>query len=721
MKKFILYFLLLSYQIIFAQTGWIWQNPLPQGNNLNAVKFINQNTGWVAGEKGMIIKTTNGGNNWDIQYDYNDYSIFSLFFNDENTGFATTFSGVILRTTNGGNNWNVIQVSSNIGFYKILFKNQNTGWLTGYGNGNGRIFLTTNAGINWVLNTTQGYDDHSNTIMFLSDNIGYIGGGWNLYKTTNGGNNWYPRLTTNNCSGFYFFDTSNAIIISGSYIYKTSNAGVNYSLIFNSGLSMTSMVFPNPNIGYISCDSGKILKTTNFGVNWYFQSTGIRTRMASVDFLDTLNGWCVGDFGMIAKTTNGGINWNLKTKILPVSSVYKSYFLDENTGILCANGKIMKTTDGGWNWNTKYDSTNTINTKIQFLNSYTGYALYSSTSPLSYANVVLYKTTNRGENWSISTLIPPVGYTKYYDAFSTYFINEMTGWLACAIGYQYPPYSFAYEGYMKTTNGGANWTEHQFGQIYSSTFWADIIFENENTGLYITNSGIKKTTDGGNSWSILQNPDTATGFSKIFFLNSNTAWAVSNSHFYKTTNGCQNWSFLSALPYSGTNSLFFIDTLRGWTIASVNNNPIYATSNGGINWVLQYCNTNTNLNSVFFINQNTGWVVGENATIIKTTSGIQVGIYSNSLLLAHNYFLNQNYPNPFNASTKINFELPKSAKVKVIIYDILGRKIEELINSYFQAGQHTVNWNAYNYSSGVYFYRIETSDFSQTKKCILLK
>jgi hypothetical protein len=83
--------------------------------------------------------------------------------------------------------------------------------------------------------------------------------------------------------------------------------------------------------------------------------------------------------------------------------------------------------------------------------------------------------------------------------------------------------------------------------------------------------------------------------------------------------------------------------------------------------------------------------------------------------------LTQNYPNPFNASTTIEYGLPEAAHVRIQIYDLLGRKIETLVEEHKRAGQHQVGWDASGRSSGVYFYRIEAGDNIETKKMILLK
>ncbi len=85
------------------------------------------------------------------------------------------------------------------------------------------------------------------------------------------------------------------------------------------------------------------------------------------------------------------------------------------------------------------------------------------------------------------------------------------------------------------------------------------------------------------------------------------------------------------------------------------------------------------------------------------------------------YKLNQNYPNPFNPTTNIQFHLPKSGNVTITIYNILGQIVTTLVNRRMEAGVHTIAFDARNYASGVYFYRIHSGDFTKAKKMMLLK
>ncbi len=85
------------------------------------------------------------------------------------------------------------------------------------------------------------------------------------------------------------------------------------------------------------------------------------------------------------------------------------------------------------------------------------------------------------------------------------------------------------------------------------------------------------------------------------------------------------------------------------------------------------------------------------------------------------FVLEQNYPNPFNPATTIRFELPRSSHVCLRVFDPLGRKVATLLDSQINPGTHDVDWNASNISSGVYFYRLEAGEYTETRKLIILR
>jgi hypothetical protein len=102
----------------------------------------------------------------------------------------------------------------------------------------------------------------------------------------------------------------------------------------------------------------------------------------------------------------------------------------------------------------------------------------------------------------------------------------------------------------------------------------------------------------------------------------------------------------------------------------------------------------------------------------ETPAGLEI---SDEAPIATRFELGQNYPNPFNPTTHIRFNIPETANTKLTVFNVMGEEVATLVNSVMQAGGHTVSWNASSMPTGVYFYQLESANFSQTKKLLLVK
>ena len=102
----------------------------------------------------------------------------------------------------------------------------------------------------------------------------------------------------------------------------------------------------------------------------------------------------------------------------------------------------------------------------------------------------------------------------------------------------------------------------------------------------------------------------------------------------------------------------------------------------------------------------------------ETPTGLGI---SDEAPIASRYELGQNYPNPFNPTTHIRFNIPETANAKLTVFNVMGEEVATLVNGVMQAGGHTVSWNAASMPTGVYFYQLESGNFSQTKKLLLVK
>src|SRR4030043_104506 len=132
----VLYLTLLTFGLnkTFAQSGWSWQNPLPQGNELRDVRVIDGNI-FAVGEVGTFIKSTDDGVTWTVKHHSGGISdiLYSLFYIDVNTGWAVGANGKILKTTDGGTNWFLQTSGTNNPLYSVYFTDTNNGWAVGFG------------------------------------------------------------------------------------------------------------------------------------------------------------------------------------------------------------------------------------------------------------------------------------------------------------------------------------------------------------------------------------------------------------------------------------------------------------------------------------------------------------------------------------------------------------------------------------------------------------
>lgn len=357
-------------------------------------------------------------------------------------------------------------------------------------------------------------------------------------------------------------------------------------------------------------------------------------------------------------------------------------------------------------------------------------------------NGTILFTSNAGVTWTLQKS----GTTN--DLFSIVFMETVGG----------PVYAVGEGGIiLRTSNQGMNWSEVQSPVTKNLRDISDFNF------IIVGDSGtILKSTDIGLTWSVIPSPTT-----KALYAVSGTfgicAVGEDGTALAGTGTG-QSWSLLSTgisnnlvgLPLFGAKDLavgnngiilrssnngitwFTQNSLTTADLNSVeysvnNTSRIYVvgdsgvilkTTNGGVNWGFQQSNTSENLNSTFFyLNDSRGYAVGDNGTILYTSDGggtITV-VTSASLIIPDKFELHQNYPNPFNASTKIGFNLPKDALVSLKVYDISGKEIAVLIKGEMKPGFHSILFNTDKLSAGIYFYRIDAGEFTQTKRMILAK
>ena len=391
-------------------------------------------------------------------------------------------------------------------------------------------------------------------------------------------------------------------------------------------------------------------------------------------------------------------------------------------------------------WYPLSSGTTTYLNKIQFVNSQTGWAGGHQGIPTYY---ILIKTTNGGDTWidqrpnfpygnriiSLFFLNANTGWITGADGlFKTtnggnnfialngncvndcYFVDNLTGWILCV------PVA---PQLMKTTDGGTTFNS-QYINIGSSEQLSSIRFINTSTGWCVGNNYIFKTTNGGTNWTSQTHP-YCTGIKCVYTLSSEIAWITADSgKVLSTTNGGIEWISKSIGSNYSVSSVYFVNPSTGYISTYPRN--IFKTVNNGINWYPQMTDTSSIINSIYFTSNDTGFACGSMGKIFKTTNGGgTIGIKKINEIIPNKYSLSQNYPNPFNSSSKFNIGITKQSNVRVLVFDALGRKIETIVNEELNPGTYEVLFDATNYPSGIYFYKIIIGDYKETKRMTLIK
>jgi len=335
MKNILLILTIASCSTTLSQNGWFTQFN-EQSVIIQDLYFIDDITGWAVGFSGIILKTTNGGNNW-VHYDLSpDIQLSYVRFVNHNLGFAKgnsydgDFHPYLFRSTDGGISWNIsfqnfLEGGSISG---LSFPDENTGFFGITYSGIGHIYKTTNSGVNWTLvnaNMSQAYG--VSDIYFKDAEKGYA----SVYKTTS--------------QNFPIINTVIKSTDAGNSWFEIHRDTVPYS---NSNFNRKILFF-NDNIGYLQ--RGDLFKTTNGGLNFISKATGF---ISSYFFTNIDTGWCTGYNGKILKTTNGGNSWTPQN-LNPESDLSPVFFVNSSTGWAGGyirnngGGLIVKTYTGGIN------------------------------------------------------------------------------------------------------------------------------------------------------------------------------------------------------------------------------------------------------------------------------------------------------------------------------------------------------------------------------------
>jgi photosystem II stability/assembly factor-like uncharacterized protein len=484
--------------------------------------------------------------------------------------FSAGLYGTIISSTNDGVNWDVIHNVSEVNSEIVsLFKlNDFVLFAITY---NGILLKSTDIGISWTAKQTP--LNYVKNIFFVNENYGFINNGYSIYKTINAGNNWTPAYST---SGFTINDV--------------------YFLDANTGIIGGGQLF----------DAVRLLKTTDGGSTWNIQISAGGSEITRLKLLDNNNGYAFS-WGSVYKTTNGGNNWILYN-ISGADRFTDFQFFNINTGYgVCQNQSMYKTMNGGMNW-TEYPTPYYsfigwgLNS-MYFTNIQTGYVLKDK-------NYIL-KTTNAGSNWIKLTS----SFNDYAPVRSIKFINNTTGfWGSWSSGNN--------NVIFKSTDAGLSWFSVYASNI-SRGHVNDITFPTNQTGYAVGGTSgigyVYKSTDSGNNWSCIDSMGINSNY-KVHFIDNYTGLVLNGyKEIYRTTNGGSSWTVFNFGSSYTINSFCFINNLTGFACGGSGTSHILKTTNTGLNWYFLSSLTNTTFNSVYFVNGATGYISGKG--IYKSTDG----------------------------------------------------------------------------------------------------
>ncbi|MEO8447020.1 MAG: YCF48-related protein [bacterium] len=395
--------------------------------------------------------------------------------------------------------------------------------------------------------------------------------------------------------------------------------------------------------------------------------------LKKITFINVNTGWMTGDSGAIIKTTNAGDNWLVQDSKI-TNDIHAHFFLNERIGWALA-----------WEVNFGIDT---------------------------YPGTIILRTSDGGNNWTNALYAD----TNYYLS-TVYFLDSLRGFLGGI------PKFLLY-----TSDGGLSWSEVGSDSIKTDGYPAKkISFINATTGYAVgglmdLGGLIWKTTNAGINWrSSPVGPDALTD---IFFYGQDTIFLTSGDFkfgatYYRSIDNGQSWTNYNLEYFGIVTALKFRTKKEGWMTIGYQQ-KFFITTNGGNNWIKFDPPDNSQIFDFSFPDSTHGWAAGVNGKILKYTRLVDI---QNEYIENQNFKLYQNYPNPFNPVTEILFSIESKSRIKLTVYDILGKQIAVIAERIYNPGNYKITFDAatQNLPSGIYLYELNTGTQKQIKKMMLLK
>jgi len=433
---------------------------------------------------------------------------------------------------------------------------------------------------------------------------------------------------------------------------------------------------------------------------------------------------------------------------------YDGSFLSDDLAYLVTNkNRLYKTSDGGDTWidispeyDTDYGTLPGVTPKVDFYNENIGAVAFSvddGANDYNYDVVFAYVwvTTDGGQTWSerfdvnedqilhlqqVSETVTYVSGASAFGVSGNRWFKKIERNPGTAV---YTLSSIATLPSTRPHVMGAHWLDEQNG----------IALGKLNYGSYTAEPFI--THDGGASWtSILGNlpaieiPSLSFSDQAIQMLDEDTfvlaAYLSSDAmtHIWRTDDGGSTWTEVTITAGSYFPSIHMADEINGIAVGRDSLSGCIRTSDGGASWTPQALpdwDASILLYTGEIAPDGTIWMAGSQNSIWKSGTGTAIQPREFAPI-ADQFALEQNYPNPFNPTTTIRFRIPEGGHVRLVIYDMLGKTVRELVNNRVASGYRSIEWDGRNQNglavpTGMYLYQLQYGNSIETRKMIFLK
>ena len=645
-----------------------------------------------------LFRSTDNGNYWlPINYGLGEATTYSIAFDHQNVIYAGTFDGVF-RSTNDGLDWT--NLSNITGTISLELNSEGHIFVGTAGSG---VYRSTDSGSSWLAINT-GIPTGGRVISAILANQNgdlFVGTNDGIYRSTNNGNYWihYPNIVETIQD---IKNTGLGYLIAGSFysgtagnFYLSTDNGNNWTLKWNNNIGISCLAVDH-NTDYIYAGTGYdgIYVTTDLGNNWTKVSDMVPNNNVGAIAISTQGNIFEATMGDgVFKSTDSGINWTEINNGFAYPHILSQVINSQDIIFVGSDEGIFKSNDLGENW--IFVGLPDLDISSLAVNS--GDDIFAGTS----YDGKIYISTDNGENWEhIGPYIGPLISSITINKDDVIFVGT---------------FGMGEGGVFRSTDNGNSW------QPVISGLDVLCIAINSNDDLFAgTRNSIKRSTDNGNTWIDINYIFPSSGIGDIAINSNDVIFAGTMSGVFRSTDDGNNWIGVN----NGLSDSSIVDLVinsNDLIFAGITWTGVFFSSDNGDNWqeinagLTDYGVTTFTLDSSGFIYVGTishGIFRSVNSTIteIKNTESMN-----------YPFYLIQNYPNPFNPTTIIKYQIPELRNVRLTVYDVLGREVQTLVNEEKQAGNYEVEFDGTGLPSGVYFYKIESGNFSDTKKIVLLK